>query len=246
MPTYKYCSAPADRHDGQRGRALYLPRRARHRKHRRHQPELRLGPGLLDRLRGRDEGPQARTSRSTTSQMPKLFAGQYGAEISALLASGADVVHSSFWGGDLEAFVLQAAPRGVFKKSKVVLTAGETAIAASARRSPTARSSARADRSACSRPTRAQRLVPHGLSDRYGGCPELSLVQDGPGDPGREGRLREGARAGRQDAEPGPGDRRVRGPDLRGPSGTVKMALGKGHQAIQDARTARRRPSAAS
>src|SRR5918911_500519 len=36
-----------------------------------------------------------------TSQMTKLFAGQFGAEISTLLASGADLVHSSFWGGDL-------------------------------------------------------------------------------------------------------------------------------------------------
>ena len=62
------------------------------------------------------------------SQMPKLMAGQYGAEISSLLSSNADVIHSSFWGGDLEAFVLQAAPRGLFKKSTVILTAGESAM----------------------------------------------------------------------------------------------------------------------
>jgi len=62
-----------------------------------------------------------------TSQMPKLGAGQYGAEISSLMSHKADVIHSSFWGGDLEAFVLQASPRGLFKKSTVVLTAGETA-----------------------------------------------------------------------------------------------------------------------
>src|SRR5882672_8120413 len=35
-----------------------------------------------------------------TSQMPKLFAGQYNAEISSLLGAGADVIHSSFWDGD--------------------------------------------------------------------------------------------------------------------------------------------------
>jgi len=63
----------------------------------------------------------------TTSQMPKLGAGQYGAEISSLMAGKPDVVHSSFWGGDLDALVLQAAPRGLFKKATVVLTAGETA-----------------------------------------------------------------------------------------------------------------------
>ena len=42
-----------------------------------------------------------------TSQMPKLFAGQYGAEISTLLGARAQVIHSSLWGGDLEAFILQ-------------------------------------------------------------------------------------------------------------------------------------------
>ena len=63
-----------------------------------------------------------------TSQMPKLLAGQYGAEISALLTSDADVVHSSFWGGDAEALILQGAPRGLFKKSTVLMTAGEPTL----------------------------------------------------------------------------------------------------------------------
>ena len=63
-----------------------------------------------------------------TSQMPKLFAGQYNAEISTVLAAKADVVHSSFWDGDLEALILQGGPRGLFKRSTVILTAGETAM----------------------------------------------------------------------------------------------------------------------
>ena len=63
-----------------------------------------------------------------TEQFPKIYAGQYGAEISALLTESPDVIHSSFWGGDMEAFILQASVRGVFKKSEVVLTAGETAM----------------------------------------------------------------------------------------------------------------------
>ncbi len=61
----------------------------------------------------------------TTSQMPKFGAGQYGAEISALAQTGSDVIHSSLWGGDLEAFMLQAVPRDLFKKSQLVLVAGE-------------------------------------------------------------------------------------------------------------------------
>jgi branched-chain amino acid transport system substrate-binding protein len=66
--------------------------------------------------------PQAQV---TTSQMPKFGSGQYGAEISALSQSGSDVIHSSLWGGDLEAFMLQSTPRGLFAKSQLVLVAGE-------------------------------------------------------------------------------------------------------------------------
>ena len=67
-------------------------------------------------------------SKVTTSQMPKLFAGQYSAEISSVMSSKADVIHTSLWGGDLEALILQSAPRGMYKKRKVVLTTGETAM----------------------------------------------------------------------------------------------------------------------
>lgn len=63
-----------------------------------------------------------------TSQMPKLFAGQFNTEISTLLGENADVIHSSFFDGDLEALLLQGAPRGLFKKSMGVLTTGETAM----------------------------------------------------------------------------------------------------------------------
>ncbi|NLD67367.1 MAG: ABC transporter substrate-binding protein [Limnobacter sp.] len=56
---------------------------------------------------------------------PKFGAGQYGTEISALLSKPADVTHSSLWGGDLQAFVLQASPRGVMKRSQLVLSAGD-------------------------------------------------------------------------------------------------------------------------
>jgi branched-chain amino acid transport system substrate-binding protein len=62
---------------------------------------------------------------ATSSQMPKFQAGQFGAEITALLNAKPDVIHSSFWGGDLEAFILQAVPRGLFQRSQVIITPGE-------------------------------------------------------------------------------------------------------------------------
>ena len=56
---------------------------------------------------------------------PKFGAGQYGTEISALLSRPATITHSSLWGGDLQAFILQAAPRGVMKRSQLLLSAGD-------------------------------------------------------------------------------------------------------------------------
>ena len=64
---------------------------------------------------------------STKLQFPKIFAGQYGTEISAMSLDKSELVHSSFWGGDLEAFIFQGAARGLFKKKKIVLTVGGTA-----------------------------------------------------------------------------------------------------------------------
>jgi branched-chain amino acid transport system substrate-binding protein len=64
-------------------------------------------------------------SEIATSQLPKLFAGQYGAEISVLLASDAELIHTSLWGGDLQAFLLQAVPRDLFKRSRLLMTAPE-------------------------------------------------------------------------------------------------------------------------
>ena len=64
-------------------------------------------------------------SKPGEDQLPKFGAGQYGTEISALMAKPADVTHSSLWGGDLQAFILQASPRGLFKRTQVVLSAAD-------------------------------------------------------------------------------------------------------------------------
>jgi branched-chain amino acid transport system substrate-binding protein len=63
-----------------------------------------------------------------TALFPKFGAGQYGTEISALLREKPDLVHSSNWGGDLQAFILQATARGLHKRSQIVLAAGDHVI----------------------------------------------------------------------------------------------------------------------
>lgn len=52
---------------------------------------------------------------------PKLFAGEYSAEISKLLVEKPDVVFTSFWGGDLVTFAGQAKARGLLESSLVVV-----------------------------------------------------------------------------------------------------------------------------
>ncbi len=61
-------------------------------------------------------------------QFPELGAGQYSSELSALLLAQADIVHSSFWGGDLEGLVIQGAPRGLFAESLGVLPGADTLL----------------------------------------------------------------------------------------------------------------------
>jgi branched-chain amino acid transport system substrate-binding protein len=69
--------------------------------------------------------PEAMVSKEL---FPKLFAGEYGSEISALLVSGAETVHSSLWDGDLESFIFQSLARGLPQRMPMVLTAGETVM----------------------------------------------------------------------------------------------------------------------
>ena len=64
-------------------------------------------------------------AKSQADLLPKFGAGQYGTEISALLSQSADITHSSLWGGDLQAFILQAGPRDLFKRTQVVLSAAD-------------------------------------------------------------------------------------------------------------------------
>jgi branched-chain amino acid transport system substrate-binding protein len=64
---------------------------------------------------------------SDKPQWPKFLAGQYGTEISALQLDESNLVYSSFWGGDLEAFVLQAGARGLFQQKLTMLSFGADA-----------------------------------------------------------------------------------------------------------------------
>jgi branched-chain amino acid transport system substrate-binding protein len=59
---------------------------------------------------------------------PKLGSPNYQTEISRLTSARPDVVFSNLWGADLENFVRQAQPRGLFTSSQVILALGETVL----------------------------------------------------------------------------------------------------------------------
>jgi branched-chain amino acid transport system substrate-binding protein len=169
-----------------------------------------------------------------TSQMPKLLAGQYGAEISALLSADADVVHSSFWGGDLDALILQGAPRGLFKKSTVVLTAGETAVQKLGDQIPDGTIiGARGPFDMFAPDTELNRWLRKVYTDRYNVPPSYPSYKMAQAIFGLKAAY-EKAQAGGKAA---PSQEQIivafEHLTFEGPGGKVTMGLGKGHQAVQ-------------
>ena len=171
-----------------------------------------------------------------TSQMPKLFAGQYNAEISTLLGAKADVIHSSFYDGDLEALLLQAAPRGLFKKSTGVLSAGETVIHKLAAQIPDGTIiGARGPFGPYAPKNELNSWFDKNFRDRYQVPPTYPSYQ--------MAQAILGVKAAWEKAQAANGGKRPSTEQVaaalehltfEGPGGTVKMANGKGHQAIME------------
>jgi branched-chain amino acid transport system substrate-binding protein len=167
-------------------------------------------------------------------QFPKLYAGQYGAEISALLTSGADAVHSSFWGGDLEGFVFQAAARGLFERSKVVLTTGETAMFRLGAQMPDGTIiGARGPHGVFAPDSPLNDWFRQQYFDRYGTWPTYPSYKMAQAILGVKTAY-EKAAAGGALPEQEAVIAAFEGLEYEAPSGTVKMAIAGGHQAIQD------------
>jgi branched-chain amino acid transport system substrate-binding protein len=171
----------------------------------------------------------------TTSQMPKLGAGQYGAEISALMAGKPDVIHSSFWGGDLDAFVLQAVPRGALKKSTAVLTAGETATHKLAGQIPDGTMiGARGPHGAYAPDNELNRFYRTIYQDRFVLSPNYPAYHIAQSILGLKSAYEKAQGAGAAAPTQDQIIAAFEGLTFETPSGTIKMALGKGHQAIEE------------
>ena len=170
-----------------------------------------------------------------TSLMTKLMAGQFGAEISTLLSSGAELVHSSFWGGDLEGLVLQGAPRGLFQKHLVVLSAGEPAINRLGAKIPDGTIiGARGPFGPFAPDTELNRWFKGAFQDRYALPPNYAAYKATNALLGLKSAYEKAQKA---DASTPSQEQIISGLEnlsFEGVGGTVRMSLGKGHQAVMD------------
>ncbi len=171
-----------------------------------------------------------------TSQMPKFLAGQFGAEITTLLGSGAEVIHSSMWGGDLEGLVLQGAPRGLFQKHKVILSAGEPAINRLGTRIPDGTIlGARGPFGPFAPDTELARWLKASYQDRYQVPANYAAFKMAQAIFGVKAAYEKAKGAGSAAPDQDKIIASLENLTFEGPGGTVRMALGKGHQAVMDA-----------
>ena len=162
------------------------------------------------RLAMKDLDPEATVDKEL---FPKLFAGEYGAEISTLLTSNAQIIHSSFYDGDLEAFIYQAAARGLPQRIPLVLTVGETSLYRLGPKLPDgAIIAARGPHSFFAHDSQLNSLVPENLRRPLPRAASLSRLRFRAVAVGPEDRLGKGAgQERRRAADDGGSDRRVRG-----------------------------------
>jgi branched-chain amino acid transport system substrate-binding protein len=144
------------------------------------------------------------------------------------------VIHSSFWGGDLEAFVLQAGPRGLLTRSPALFTTGEAQLHKLRGRLPDGTIiGARGPHGVFAPDNALNRWFRRAYEKRYGVAPSFPayhMVQ-----------AILGAKAAYERAQGSAGRRPAieqiagafRGLAYETPSGTTRMALGNGHQGIQ-------------
>lgn len=182
--------------------------------------------------------PEAKTG---VDLRPKFGAGQYGTEISALLSKPAAITHSSLWGGDLQAFVLQAAPRGVFSKTQVVLSAGDHVLPGLGQRMPDGVIlGARGAYGLMSPQSPLNDWWFQGYQKAYNVYPVQAPYRMAQALLGLKAAV-EKAMAANNGKKPSMEQvaAALRGLEWDSPAGKIKMALGNGHQAIQDTAIAR-------
>jgi branched-chain amino acid transport system substrate-binding protein len=176
--------------------------------------------------------PQAQIG---TVVWPKLGAGQYGTEISALLGSGAEIVHNGLWGGDLEAYIMQAQPRGLLGKMPNLIITGETVIERlGGQLADGTILGARGPNGPFAPPTALNNWFAKAYRDRFGTAAVYASYHMASAFFGVKAAY-EKAQAAGKGKDPGI-DEVIKAFEylkFDSPAGSVDMSLGKGHQAVQ-------------
>ncbi|HVZ52100.1 MAG TPA: ABC transporter substrate-binding protein [Pseudolabrys sp.] len=165
---------------------------------------------------------------------PKLFAGEYGAEISTLLTSKSQVLHTSFFDGDLESFIYQEAARGLDKRMTMIMTTGEAAIWRLKDKMPDGTIiGGRGANGPLARDTEINKWFQKIYTDRYNTPPTYPAYQMAQSLLGLklayEKAMKPGAKPTTDEIAAA-----FKGIEFTGPAGHVKMALGDGHQGITE------------
>ncbi len=174
-------------------------------------------------------------SQIGTIVWPKLGAGQYGAEVSALLGSGGEIIQNGLWGGDLEAYILQAGPRGLLAKMPNIMITGETVIERLGKDLPDGTILGGRGPNGAFAPVNAlSKWLNKAYRDKYGFSPVYASYHMATAFFGVKTAY-EKAQAASKVKDPSI-DQIIAALEylkFESPSGTVDMALGKGHQAVQ-------------
>jgi branched-chain amino acid transport system substrate-binding protein len=167
---------------------------------------------------------------------PKLFAGEFGAEISALLTSNAQVIHSSFYDGDLEAFIYQGGARGLLSRTPIVFTTGETSIYRVGAKLPDGvMIGARGPHALMAHPGPLNSWLWQAYTDRFSMPPVYPAYHMAQSLFGLKTAW-EKAQAKKGGARPTTDEviAAFEGIEVVTPSTTVRLAIGKGHQGVSD------------
>ena len=170
-----------------------------------------------------------------TNVTPKLGAGQYSTEISALSSSGAEIIQNSLWGGDLEAYILQAAPRGLLAKMPNIMITGETVIERLGEQLPDGTIlGARGPNGPFAPATALNSWFRKAYQERYGMMPVYASYHMATAFFGVKAAWEKAQAA--NGGQPPSIDQVISAFEylkFESVAGTVDMALGKGHQAVQ-------------
>jgi branched-chain amino acid transport system substrate-binding protein len=176
--------------------------------------------------------PQAQIATNVT---PKLGAGQYGTEVSALLGSGAQIVQNSLWGGDLEAFITQSSPRGLLTRMPNIMITGETVLERLASQVPDGTIiGARGPNGLFAPPTALNKWFAKAYRDRYATGAVYASYHMATAFFGVKSAYEKAQAAGKgKDPDIDAIIQAFEYLKFESPAGTVDMSLGKGHQAVQ-------------